>query len=79
LGTPVTGILPASSKLLAHSIHRVLKLFQLALKIHVLQFMTIHMGFKQLRGEHLGAAAMADRCAKRMLVMLDVVILLSYR
>jgi hypothetical protein len=79
LGTPVAGILPANSKLLAHSIHRVLKFFQLALEIHIFQLMTIHMGFKQLCREHLGSAAMADRRAKRMLVMLDVVIFLTYR
>jgi hypothetical protein len=65
-------------KNLSHSIHRVLKFFQFALKIHVFQFMTIHMGFEQLDGKHLCPAAMTDRGVEGFLFVLDLMVMVTY-
>src|SRR6266508_595955 len=69
---------PGELKNLSHSVHRVLKLLQFALKIHVFQFMTIHMGFEQLGGKHLCPAAMTHRRVEGFLFILDLMVMVAY-
>jgi hypothetical protein len=65
-------------KNLSHSVHRVLQLLQFALKIHVFQFVTIHMGFEQLGGKHLCSATMTHRRVEGFLCILDLMVMVAY-
>lgn len=69
---------PGETKNLSHSVHRELKLLELALKIKVLKFMAVHVRFEQLRGKHPRAAAIAHRRVKGFLFKLDIVRIVGY-
>jgi len=71
-GTAFAGKSGETTKL-SHPVHCKLKFLEFALKIKILEFMTIHMRFEQFSGKHSGTATIADRCAKGFFFELDIV------